>query len=195
MSGVFSFLCLLCMCLFRSLLSKKDFLQWQHVCDFSPAWIRLMCWSMSLVREKYLSQWTHWCGFSPVRVIASNSLSSWTCCGWSSSRCWWSPTIEAWGSPQYLHLFCLLLSTLQLCFFLMCVLKLAGWVNQFLHTAHWKGFSLVWTTTWWRRAWRVVSFLWQTLHTSNLSPVWIRSCCFISLFHWNFFPQSGSGHI
>ena len=35
--------------------------------------------------------------------LARSSLSSWTCCGWSSSRCWCRPTIEACGSPQYSH--------------------------------------------------------------------------------------------
>ncbi len=35
----------------------------------------------------------------------------------------------------------------------------------------WKGFSPVWTTTWWRRACRVVNFFSQTEQTRTFSPV------------------------
>ncbi len=37
--------------------------------------------------------------FKPVVTRLLGSCS--TCCGWSSSRCWCSPTMLTWGSPQY----------------------------------------------------------------------------------------------
>ena len=63
----------------------------------------------------------------------------------------------------------------------------------FPHCAHWKGFSPVWTTTWWSKACLVVNFLPQTEQIRSFSPVCNLLCCAKSRFHWN--PRPHSSHL